>query len=88
MALQAIYDEDTIARRLSFSDDDDDGDMGAWACYSYIDDYMIQVHAARAVTDPDTLTYEEAMITNLDERDQWRIAAENQIKQLVENNTW
>eukprot|EP00978_Attheya_sp_CCMP212_P031923 scaffold122485_cov31-Attheya_sp.AAC.1 len=88
MALQALYDEDTIARRLSFSDDDDDDDMDAWACYSYIDDFMIQVHAARAVTDPYTLTYEQAMITNLDERDQWRIAAENEIKQLVENNTW
>jgi hypothetical protein len=88
MALQAFYEEDTIARRLSFSDEDDDDDMDAWACYSYIDDFLIQVHAARAVTDPDTLTYEQAMITNLEERDQWRIAAENEIKQLVENHTW
>jgi hypothetical protein len=88
MVLQAIFDEDTVTRRLSFSDDD--SDMDAWACHSFLmdDDQTLQAHAARAVTDPDTLTYEQAMITNLDERDQWKIAAENEIKQLVENHTW
>jgi hypothetical protein len=57
MALQAFYDEGTIARRLSFSNDDDDDDMDAWACYSFMmdNDHTIQVYAAREVTDPDTL---------------------------------
>eukprot|EP00978_Attheya_sp_CCMP212_P022105 scaffold65528_cov69-Attheya_sp.AAC.1 len=50
-------------------------------------DHAIQVYATRAVTDPDTLTYEQAM-ANMEERGQWRIAAQNEITQLVENHTW
>eukprot|EP00978_Attheya_sp_CCMP212_P014025 scaffold35554_cov35-Attheya_sp.AAC.1 len=49
-------------------------------------DHAIQVFATRALTDPDTLTYEQAM-ANIEERGQWRIAAQNEITQLVEGRS-
>eukprot|EP00978_Attheya_sp_CCMP212_P011088 scaffold27118_cov29-Attheya_sp.AAC.2 len=73
----------------SDSDGDSDGEDETFAFYTFLmdSDHAIQVFATRAVTDPDTITYEQAM-ANIEEREQWRIAAQNEIAQLVENHTW
>eukprot|EP00978_Attheya_sp_CCMP212_P022449 scaffold66993_cov42-Attheya_sp.AAC.2 len=80
-----------VARRLSFDDesDDDFDENQMYAFYSFMmdNDHLIQVYATRAVTDPDTFTYEQAM-ADTDEREEWKTAAQNEITQLVENHTW
>eukprot|EP00978_Attheya_sp_CCMP212_P007814 scaffold18161_cov56-Attheya_sp.AAC.11 len=86
-----VHDEHAyVVIDVSDSDGDSDGEDETFAFYTFLMDsaHTIQVYATRAVrTDPDTLTYEQAM-ANMEERGQWQIAAQNEITPLVENHTW
>jgi hypothetical protein len=89
MTAQVSNEHAHVAIDVFDSDGDSNGEDETFAFYTFLmdNDHPIQLYATRAVTDPDTLTYDQAM-ANLEERGQWRIAAQNEITQLVENHTW
>eukprot|EP00978_Attheya_sp_CCMP212_P029366 scaffold104111_cov65-Attheya_sp.AAC.1 len=71
--LARVQDEHAyVAIDVSDSDSDSDGEDETFAFYTFLmdSDHAIQVYATRAVTNQDTLTYEQVM-ANMEERGQW-----------------